>query len=109
MADVNVFLTEGTSQNSTPLTDAIFKSKYDEDRSLGEVRSLIQRGADVNMIDLHGWSPLIKAIWVQSHRIVQVLLDNGADPNWGDPRPLEAALNKKNWIIASILINAGAH
>lgn len=60
------------------------------------VRVLIQSGANVNDRDVHGWTPLMKAVTLgpyrdrsemldQKARIVTVLLDAGADPYTADP------------------------
>ena len=52
--------------------------------ALGETqitRTLIDAGADVNIIDGEGDYPLGSAAWVGNVEIVQLLLDRGADPD----------------------------
>ncbi|CAH1787770.1 unnamed protein product [Owenia fusiformis] len=42
------------------------------------IEYLVSQGADVNMSDKHGITPLLAAIWEGHTKSVQVLLDNGA-------------------------------
>ena len=98
--DVNAFLTELPFLHYTPLTRAIKLSREDE------VRSLISRGADVNKKDKYGWSPLMVAVYVRNHVIVKILLDNGADPDWG--QLLSTAIEQGMTEIASLLRAVGA-
>lgn len=43
------------------------------------VEYLASKGADVDIADMHGFTPLIEAIFYKSHRSVRALLDNGAN------------------------------
>ena len=45
---------------------------------------LIQNGADVNLIDHLGWTPLCWSITKDKFKIVEILIANGANPNMLD-------------------------
>lgn len=44
-------------------------------------RLLIEKGADVNASDDHGWTPLLRALKNGFEAIARHLIDNGADVN----------------------------
>lgn len=46
------------------------------------VGNLIKNGVDINCIDYHGQSPLIKAIKYENFAMVEILIKNGADINY---------------------------
>ncbi len=48
---------------------------------IGVVRTLIARGADVNLPNRNGWTPLMAAVSHGHGSVVKLLLENGADPN----------------------------
>jgi hypothetical protein len=52
-----------------------------------DVKSLIERGADVNYMTYNGWNPLMCALWGGAVEIIKVLIDAGADETvkivWG--------------------------
>ena len=57
---------------------------------------LLDRGADANMVDRHGMTPLHWASLYAHKNIVQLLLERGADPNRVDMlsrSPLDLAHN----------------
>lgn len=43
------------------------------------VKLLLDKGAEVNKVDLHNWSPIMRAVVINSAPITQMLLDCGAD------------------------------
>lgn len=43
------------------------------------VRYLIERGANINVLDDHGWSPLHNAAYANSLDVARILLEHGAD------------------------------
>lgn len=99
----------------TPLTAACYYGYPDV------VRLLLQNGADPNVHDLNGGTPLMKAVTLGTYEnksailahkadIVQLLLAAGADPNvkdsFGDT-PWEAALISEDMILVDVFDNAG--
>ncbi|XP_078499504.1 2-5A-dependent ribonuclease-like [Lissotriton helveticus] len=46
----------------------------------GEVRLLLEQGADINAKDKNGWTPLLQAVQLQWDEIIHLLLERGADP-----------------------------
>ncbi|MBE6446147.1 MAG: hypothetical protein E7021_01920 [Alphaproteobacteria bacterium] len=78
--DVNKKIKDGW----TPLTHACFIS-----RDSRMVKLLIEKGADVNLINGNDESPLISALYNDNpviEEIVDVLLENGADPHLANRR-----------------------
>ncbi|KAF5022429.1 hypothetical protein F66182_5514 [Fusarium sp. NRRL 66182] len=51
----------------------------------GLVNVLIQHGADPNRLNDRGQSPLAGAVFKKEDAVVQVLLEGGADPDYGQP------------------------
>ncbi len=58
---------------------------------------LISRGADVNMVNDRGQSPLAGAVFKGYDKVVEVLKNAGADPRTGTPTAIQTArmFNKK--------------
>ncbi len=50
-----------------------------EQGEVAEVRSLLQRGADVHGRDHSSWTPLIHAAYQGKNEVVRILLEAGAD------------------------------
>ena len=48
------------------------------------VKALIEAGADVNMIDVHGVTALMKAASTRTEKSVEILIKAGADVNARD-------------------------
>lgn len=44
------------------------------------VKFLIKNGADLDLQDYQGWTPLHSAVWFHNTEILKILLDAGADP-----------------------------
>ena len=89
-----------------------------EENGLVEVSHLlVQRGADVNAADDDGWVALTSAVESGRSRLVQFLIESGANVNhlcacsgWlsGGYTPLAMALQKDRAEIAELLLKAGA-
>ena len=77
------------------------------------VKLLIKAGADVNLND-RSQTPLSTAILKENIEAINILLDNGADPNkenihlYPKKSPIFCAISMRNIEIIEILINAGA-
>lgn len=76
------------------------------------LRALLELGADVNVIDTYGQTPLFWAAGQKSREVIRILIDAGADVNLADPEgvtPLDAAcrldVTGRN---ARLLLRAGA-
>ena len=83
----------------------------DKKISLDIVTLLITRGADVNVHDRDGLTPLMKAIGSYDLSVVTHLLDSGADVNTRDQRghtPLTHAIMRSQPGMLAILIERGA-
>ena len=57
--------------------------------------ALAQAGADVNLPDSTGRTPLIQACRINSQAVVEVLLQAGADPTIKDPQVRLSPSKKK--------------
>ncbi len=73
---------------------------------------LLRHGAKPNIYNYRNKTPLLEAIDYWSEEIVEILLSNGANPNWEDDidgtTPLIAAIQKENFKIVCKLLNRGA-
>ncbi|KAH8649229.1 ankyrin repeat-containing domain protein [Xylariales sp. PMI_506] len=76
----------------------------------GMVRYFLEQGASPNNADAplrhQRYKPLLRAVRQSNDRILKILLDAGADPNWGTSALMEAAW-KRNVTVARLLINHG--
>lgn len=78
---------------------------------------LLARGADVNAVDMHGETPLAKAVKGKRRETVALLLSHGSDaniattgrPHVSGPAPLHLALSQGTLDIAEMLVRAGAN
>jgi ankyrin repeat protein len=57
------------------------RSKRDEERALGILKSLVEMGADVNAANEVGWTPMHAAAFTGADSIIQFLSDQGARVN----------------------------
>lgn len=76
------------------------------------VRLLIEKGADVNLVDSHEKSPLVNALIIENHEIVHLLIKAKADVNLKkgiNDSPLEYAIRSKNYPIIRELLKSGAN
>ena len=75
------------------------------------VSSLIQAGADLNILTVEGFTPLIKAVDIENAECLKLLIDGGADMNiqnnWGYTALMKAT-EKNNKECIDLLLNAGA-
>jgi len=58
----------------------ILKQKWSD--HIDEINQLINSGADVNFIDIHNETPLLKTIQIRNPQGVAFLLQAGAKPSW---------------------------
>jgi len=76
------------------------------------VRSLLRRGADVNLPNRNGWTPLMAAVAKGHEAVVELLLAHGADPNMRHAygwTALKLATQKGSKNMEDLLRKHGAH
>jgi len=81
------------------------------DGDIDQVNLLISKGADVNMQNRMGWTPLHTAVQNRRQAIVELLTTKGADVNAKDKRgqtPLHVAVNLGQKEVVELLIAKGA-
>jgi HEAT repeat protein len=79
--------------------------------NIGAVKSIIDKGCDINVIDDYGASALMVAAIRGEFEIAKLLIDNGADINARDVRdntPLTLAADNGHLDIVKLLIDNGA-
>ena len=97
---------------STPLYEAVcnyYKSAPSNHKNV--IQLLLARGADPDLGNQSGWTPLHEAAWSGNRDVMQLLLDRGANPNGaakGGLTPLHIAARWCNKDTAQFLLNAGA-
>lgn len=99
---VNIY----NKNSNTPLNFALSNNSEIE-----IIKLLVNRGADVNLKNEYGVSPLHKAILLGSPEIVELLVDKGANVNdekWYGFFPLHDAVMENNVDIVKILVHSGA-
>ncbi len=99
--------------SSTPLSDSDYSYalQYASRNSFALMKSCITHGADVNMRDFDGETPLIYACRSGSYNAAKFLLERGADPNLSiaeSATPLMIAAKAGNPEIVNLLIEKGA-
>ncbi|EON65772.1 hypothetical protein W97_05011 [Coniosporium apollinis CBS 100218] len=103
---VQLLLELKDSSNRTPLYVATLYGHQ------AVTKLLLQRGANVNTVNIHGRTPLMEAAKWGDEVPVQLLLEHGADPNpsdgYGDTALTEAAEHGHDAIIR-ILLEYGAN
>ncbi|MDI6449621.1 ankyrin repeat domain-containing protein [Anaerobaca lacustris] len=79
--------------------------------SLSQVRALLARGADPDVRNRHGWTPLQRAAEQGHAAMVELLMKYGADPDvdgpWGPA--LHIAIVRGHAAVVRKLIDGGAH
>ena len=85
-----------------------------ETNNINKVEKLIKEGIDLNKsLDIYGWPPIHLAVSIRKTKIVETLLNSGADPNL----PIESGMAEgmvpldfaKDEIIVRMLIKKGAN
>lgn len=91
-----------------------YYNMYSQDLSF--VKKLVQKGADVNIANKDGVTPLQMAVEMQNHELIDLLISAKADPNMHDKHsnsPLSIALKQiskgHDATILSKLLEAGAN
>ena len=80
------------------------------DYTMDIVRLLLKNGACINAQDNKGFTPLLKAVWMNNVEVAQYLLDAGADstiPSLEHGTALHVAAQNGNVEITDILLNQG--
>lgn len=97
-----------TYDTSLDSNDLLFEA---ENENLLTLEILLENGADVDITNGKGWTPLHIASYYGHLEVAQMLLDYGADPkaetNKGNS-PLWIAMQEKSFIVAKLLIESGA-
>jgi hypothetical protein len=72
-------------------------SGCNENKHLKIMKKLVKLGADVNAIDIYGFTPLHHALYYRNEGMVSFLLRQGADPN---------SVSRRGWSPMSTMVNA---
>jgi len=92
-----------------PIDKTLIQSAYKG--NLEEVKAMVEKGADVNLADTKGRTPLLFATYNKHFSIVEFLVSNDADVNLKDgdnQTALMYASRRSNNNLATFLLNNGA-
>jgi hypothetical protein len=101
-------------RNSAPwVGNSPLELAVEEDLDFATIRTLLERGAAVNVTDGYHVSPLLKAASRGRTDVVRLLLEHGADPSlsqshYGPRTPIIEAVEQGNLDMARILLDHGA-
>ncbi len=105
---INILLENGVDINAylkncdmTPLIRLIRKE------SICGMQTLIENGADVNLCDKDGKSPLVHAVSQRNSEIAKLLIENGADLNLNKDLLVKTSFEQNNKDIISLLLMNG--
>lgn len=79
--------------------------------SFKHINAMVDKGADVNMMNCHGDTPLLTAIRMKNELAIRTLVFRGANINFSDdmtPLPLWLAVEMVNPTLVTMLIELGA-
>ena len=82
-----------------------------ENENITEIKSLLNQGANVNVREKDGQTPLHYAAYLNNINIAKLLIDSGADVNVQDEdgwAPLRWAVRAENFDLVKLLIENGA-
>lgn len=85
--------------------------KKKEEKRLLAAKLLVEKGADINLKDEHGWTALSWASWTGLPTLVSFLLENAQDVNLADRKgltPLMLASQRANHGVVKVLLAKGA-
>jgi predicted Zn finger-like uncharacterized protein len=102
-------VTREQPMNTTTSQPSLHKAAEQGNTAL--VKTLLQKGANVNEPDSLGWSPLHFAAYKGYKQTAEVLLNNGAIVNAkanNDVRPLHLAAEQGQTVLAELLLGKGA-
>jgi len=107
----NVLLNKRDYLGKTPLISMIKADNYTPDQKECIIDRFIEKGADVNLMDRDGNSPLAYAIKENYLSIVKLLIKNGANVNTKNKdgnSPLVDAIQTNNLTVVKLLTENGA-
>eukprot|EP00029_Vermamoeba_vermiformis_P009334 TRINITY_DN4621_c0_g1_i2.p2 TRINITY_DN4621_c0_g1~~TRINITY_DN4621_c0_g1_i2.p2 ORF type:complete len:709 (-),score=100.60 TRINITY_DN4621_c0_g1_i2:31-2157(-) len=81
---LNCSINEMTSDGTTPLLVLCKSLNHNSEGRVKNATSLIKHGANVNLADKHGWTPLHAALYVGDWALASLLLEHGANINAQD-------------------------
>ncbi len=74
-------------------------------KSMGIIKFLVERGANVNMKDRYGSTPLLEAIKLGHIESIEYLIEHGADVDYGNIPLIEAVKSKCSLEVTKCLID----
>jgi ankyrin repeat protein len=96
---------------TVPGTHVPFPIYAIEKGSIRSLRALLEAGADVNVTDISGDSPMLAAVWYQNTDMITLLLEYGADLSHENREgifPLYRAIKDHDESLVEFLMDVGA-